>query len=125
MAKPVTLTNPGTGGALKTIKGESLWKDAVRRHYNHTAIFNLSGSSSASRCNYLDLDPTYRDAWGLPLLRMTFDFPDNDLRMSRYVTGKASEIARRRGATKVVDQPRTGPFTTIRGAAKWVVACTP
>jgi gluconate 2-dehydrogenase alpha chain len=88
------------------------WKDAVRRHYNHTAIFNLSGSSSASRWNYLDLDPTYRDAWGLPLLRMTFDFPENDLRMSRYVTNKASEIARRMGATIVVDQPRTGPFTT-------------
>jgi gluconate 2-dehydrogenase alpha chain len=63
------------------------WKEAVRRHYNHTAIFNLSGTSSASRWNYLDLDPTYRDAWGLPLLRMTFDFPENDLRMSRYVTG--------------------------------------
>jgi gluconate 2-dehydrogenase alpha chain len=88
------------------------WKEAVRRHYNHTAIFNLSGTSTASRWNYLDLDPTYRDAWGLPLLRMTFDFPENDLRMSRYVTSKASEIARRMGATVVVDQPRTGPFTT-------------
>jgi gluconate 2-dehydrogenase alpha chain len=88
------------------------WKDAVRRHYNHTAIFNLSGTSSASRWNYLDLDPTYRDAWGLPLLRMTFEFPDNDLRMSKYVTSKASEIARQMGATIVVDEPRTGPFTT-------------
>ena len=84
----------------------------MRRHYNHTAVFNLSGTSTASRWNYLDLDPTYRDAWGLPLLRMTFDFPENDLRMSRYVTNKASEIARRMGATAVVDQPRTGPFTT-------------
>jgi gluconate 2-dehydrogenase alpha chain len=88
------------------------WKDAVRRHYNHTAIFNLSGTSTAMRGNYLDLDPTYRDAWGLPLLRMTFDFPDNDLRMSRFVTHKASEIARRMGAKTVVDSPRTGPFTT-------------
>ena len=88
------------------------WKEAVRRHYNHTAIFNLSGTSSASRWNYLDLDPTYRDAWGLPLLRMTFDFPQNDLRMSRYVTNKAGEIARRMGATVVVDEPRTGTFTT-------------
>jgi gluconate 2-dehydrogenase alpha chain len=88
------------------------WKDAVRRHYNHTAIFNLSGTSTAMRGNYLDLDPTYRDAWGLPLLRITFDFPDNDVRMSRFVTHKASEIARRMGATIVVDSPRTGPFTT-------------
>src|SRR5262249_45361467 len=89
----------------------SKWKEAVRRHYNHTAIFNLSGTSSAMRWNHLDLDPTYRDAWGLPLLRMTFDFPDNDLRMSRFVTTKASEIAHRMGAKIVVNEPRTGPFT--------------
>lgn len=88
------------------------WKAAVRRHYNHTALLLLSGSSAASRGNYLDLDPTYRDAWGLPLLRMTFDFPDNDLRMSRYITRKAGEIARRMGADTVTESPRTGPFTT-------------
>ena len=85
----------------------------MRRHYNHTAIFNLSGTSTAMRGQYLDLDPTYRDAWGLPLLRITFDFPDNDVRMSRFVTHKASEIARQMGAKTVVDSPKaTGPFTT-------------
>ena len=30
------------------------------------------------RGNYLDLDPTYRDVYGQPLLRMTFDFTDNE-----------------------------------------------
>jgi gluconate 2-dehydrogenase alpha chain len=107
-ARPIEFhpTPPGTP------RWGSQWKEAVRRHYNHTAIFNLSGTSSAMRWNYLDLDPTYRDAWGLPLLRMTFDFPDNDLRMSRYVTHKAAEIAHRMGAKIVIDQPRTGPFTT-------------
>lgn len=87
------------------------WKEAVRLHYNHTAIFNVSGASMAMRWNYLDLDPTYRDAWGLPLVRITFDFPDNDLRMASYVTDKASEIARRMGAKTVVNEPRKGPFT--------------
>jgi gluconate 2-dehydrogenase alpha chain len=42
----------------------------------------VHGSSVATRWNYLDLDPTYKDAWGLPLLRMTFDFPENDIKMS-------------------------------------------
>ena len=88
------------------------WKEAVRRHYNHTTIFNLSGNSTSARQNYADLDPTYRDAWGLPLLRITFDFPDNDVRMSRHVTAKASEIARRMGAKIVVNEPRTKPYTT-------------
>ncbi len=40
----------------------------------------------AYRDCYLDLDPTYRDTHGQPLLRMTFDY-DNDIRMSRHVVG--------------------------------------
>jgi hypothetical protein len=28
-------------------------------------------------------------AWGQPLLRMTFDFPENDIRMSQYIADKA------------------------------------
>ena len=35
--------------------------------------------ATATRDNYLDLDPTYKDRHGRPLLRMTFDFPDNEL----------------------------------------------
>ncbi len=107
-ARPIEFhpTPPGTP------KWGAQWKKAVRRHYNHAAYILLSGSSVPTRWNYLDLDPTYRDAWGLPLLRMTFDFPDNDLRMSRYITKKAGEIARRMGAKIVGEEPRTGPFTT-------------
>jgi gluconate 2-dehydrogenase alpha chain len=106
-ARPIEFhpTPPGTP------RWGARWKQAVRKHYNHTAIFNISGSSTSVRQNYADLDPTYRDAWGLPLLRLTFDFPENDLRMARYVTNKASEIAHRMGAQTVVNEPRKGPFT--------------
>ncbi|KRB79205.1 hypothetical protein [Noviherbaspirillum sp. Root189] len=33
------------------------------RHYNHTAVFNIHGSSVSTGQNYLDLDPAYRDVW--------------------------------------------------------------
>ena len=65
----------------------------------------------SQRQNYLDLDPTYKDAWGQPLLRMTFDFPPNDLRMAQYVTGKAVEIGKAMGAKQVAGNPRKGPYT--------------
>src|SRR5690606_40104823 len=39
-------------------------------------------------------DPTYRDHLGRPLLRMTFDFPDNDRRMAAWLVERASEICR-------------------------------
>ena len=107
-ARPIEFhpTPPGTP------RWGSRWKEAVRKHYNHTAIFNLSGTSAAARQNYADLDPTYRDAWGLPALRITYDFPENDVRMSKYVTNKASEIAHRMGARTVVNEPRVRPYAT-------------
>jgi gluconate 2-dehydrogenase alpha chain len=88
----------------------SEWKRAVMRHYNHTSVINVHGSSVATRHNYLDLDPTYKDAWGLPLLRMTFDFPDNDIRMSAYTTAKALAIGKAMGGRLAVALPRTGPY---------------
>jgi gluconate 2-dehydrogenase alpha chain len=88
----------------------SAWKRAVARHYNHTSSVNVHGSSVSTRQNYLDLDPTYKDAWGLPLLRMTFDFPENDLKMSAYCTEKAMEIAKGMGGKLVTGSPRKGPY---------------
>ncbi|WP_028312767.1 GMC family oxidoreductase [Derxia gummosa] len=90
------------------------WKQAVFAHYNHTSVLGIHGSSVATRANYLDLDPTYKDAWGLPLLRMTFDFPDNDLKMSAYITGKAAEIGRAMGGRQVAATPRKGPYTVTQ-----------
>jgi gluconate 2-dehydrogenase alpha chain len=88
------------------------WKQAVIKHYNHTVTISVHGSSIAHRGNYLDLDPTYRDAWGQPLLRMTFDFPQNDLKMAAYLTAKAAEIGKAMGAKEVAGSPRKGPYTT-------------
>jgi gluconate 2-dehydrogenase alpha chain len=88
----------------------SAWKKAVVEHYNHTSSLSVHGSSVASPANYLDLDPTYRDAWGQPLLRMTFDFPPNDLKMSAFVTAKAVEIGRAMGGRIVAGSPRKGPY---------------
>ena len=53
------------------------------------------GSSYADRGNYLDLDPTYKDRHGRPLLRITFDFPDNDIRMQNYVSNQWRRSPRR------------------------------
>ena len=44
-----------------------------------------------SRGNYLDLDPTYKDNYGRPLLRMTFDFPTTT---SGCRTGSAEQVAK-------------------------------
>ncbi len=70
------------------------WKKAMAQNYLRSASVATHGGVTSSRNNYLDLDPTYKDVYGNPLLRLTFDFPENDHAMSRFLTGKAEEIAR-------------------------------
>ncbi len=58
-------------------------------------------------------DPTYRDAYGLPLLRMTFDRHENETKMSVWLTNKAAEIAKAIGPAKMNVSPRTGKYTIV------------
>jgi gluconate 2-dehydrogenase alpha chain len=70
------------------------WKAAVRKHYRHSAPIGTLGSVMSYRDRYLSLDPTYTDAHGLPLLRITFDWHDNETRMAAYTAAKIEEIVR-------------------------------
>lgn len=70
------------------------WKAAVADNYQRSLNIYTQGSVMTYRDTYLDLDPTYRDSFGQPLLRVTFNWHDNDIKMSQYVTGKAAEIAK-------------------------------
>ena len=89
----------------------SKWKQANADWFAHSFNIYVHGSWYPHRENYLDLDPTYSDAYGQPLVRMTCDIRDNELRMSEYLTKKAVEIARATGATIVgTPSPRKGPY---------------
>ncbi len=70
------------------------WKLAIRKHYRHSAPIGSLGSVMSYRDRYLSLDPTYKDAHGLPLLRITFDWHDNEYRMVAHSAAKMDEIVR-------------------------------
>lgn len=106
------------------------WKQAVARHYNHTTSLSCHGSSVSTRTNYLSLDPTYRDAYGRPLLRLTYDYPDNDHRMSAHITDAAERIAMAMGARMTVrgDLPDTYsvvPYQTTHNTGGAIMGADP
>jgi gluconate 2-dehydrogenase alpha chain len=72
----------------------SKWKKATAETYGRVMSIGGSGSSYAVRGNYLDLDPTYKDNHGRPLLRITFEFPDNDVKMQKWVGDQCVKIAK-------------------------------
>ncbi|WP_414637896.1 GMC family oxidoreductase [Aliidongia sp.] len=88
------------------------WKQAVKDNYLSTvyAGTGVHGACASYRTNYLDLDPTWKDRFGRPLLRMTMDLHDNELRMSAFLTDKYAEIIQAMGANQVAKQPRKGPY---------------
>lgn len=89
------------------------WKQANADWYAHSFSLGAQATCYPHRENFLDLDPAYTDAYGQPLVRMTFDWRENEMRMSEYVTKKMEGIAHAAGATIVGPAvPRKGPFDT-------------
>ena len=88
------------------------WKEALRDNYLSSMIVGgaCHGSFYSYRDVYLDLDPTYKDRFGRPLMRMTIDLHDNELKMSAFLTDKYAGILQQMGAKQIVKQPRKGPY---------------
>ena len=78
------------------------WKQTVQQYYNRSVGVGMQGESPAYRQNYVDLDPTYRDAYGDPLIRITFNWTDNERKMVRWIADNPiTEIANALGGSKM------------------------
>lgn len=81
---PVPSGTPGWG---------SEWKQAITDSFRHNFYFEVQGACMSYRDTYLDLDPTYKDSFGRPLLRMTFNWHDNEIRGSQFYFEKGEQLA--------------------------------
>ncbi|TFY97197.1 GMC family oxidoreductase [Ramlibacter humi] len=91
----------------------SQWKKALAHNYLRTMSLATHGAVMSHRGNFLDLDPTYRDVYGRPLMRMTFDYTDNEHRMSDFLTDKAAAIAKAMNAREIKANPRKGSWDVV------------
>jgi gluconate 2-dehydrogenase alpha chain len=90
------------------------WKKATAKWYNHAVNIGASGCNYAHRENYLDLDPTYKDALGRPLIRMSYDFRDNDKKMAQHIAGVLDKLATAMNPTiKGKASARTGTYNVV------------
>ena len=70
------------------------WKRAVAKWYHSATSIVTAGSVMPNRTNYLDLDPTYTNRFGQPLMRITFDFKDNEQKLVRSAAAVIGEIGK-------------------------------
>ncbi|MGH7043823.1 MAG: GMC family oxidoreductase [Acetobacteraceae bacterium] len=99
-----TMTPPGTPN------WGAAWKQAVAENYLSSYTAATHGSCYSYRDVFLDLDPTYKDPLGQPLLRITFDFHDNEIKMSRFLTDRLAQIVQKMGPRQIEKKPRTAPY---------------
>lgn len=90
------------------------WKDALRKNWDSFVPITIQGESLPYDDQFFDLDPTYTDQYGLPLLRLTFDWHDNDQRLYRFIAQRCQEIMRAMNATKIKITPELGPYDYSR-----------
>ena len=93
-----------------TPKWGAKWKKAVAQELSDDRHHRHPRRGDGHRGNFLDLDPTYRDAHGRPLMRMTFDFTDNEHKMSDYLTDRAADIAKAMKPREINAKKRTGHY---------------
>ena len=98
---PVPEESPRWG---KEFKANSL------KYANSVLSVGSQGSSMPYRHHYLDLDPTYKDAFGDPLIRITFDFEEQDRQLARYLSDRRAEIVQEMGGQNIMKLKELGPY---------------
>jgi gluconate 2-dehydrogenase alpha chain len=106
-----------TFGVLpRTVKARwgSEWKKASIDYLDRTASVSFSGEHIPYQGNYMDLDPTYKDSDGDPLLRLTLNWRDNDRKIVEFMTAKAVEIGKAMGAKEINPNPGYRDYDVTR-----------
>ena len=77
------------------------YKENLTRYYTRWFDIGVHPETLPHKDNRVDLDPVRKDAWGIPLPRVTFSFHQNEHRMWRFIGEKCEAIMREAGATHI------------------------
>lgn len=111
----------GIGPALPTERSDlgghgvewgASWKQNLARNWDSQTGVSIQGESLPYEDQFLDLDPVYKDAWGQPLLRITYDFHENDRRLYKYVAARCIEIMEAMEPTRMSTTPELESYNT-------------
>jgi len=86
------------------------FKEQSVKYANSVLEVKSQGASLPHVENYLDLDPTYKDAYGMPLLRMTYDYTEQDQELVKYISKVTRKIAEDMGPDHIDTVDEQAPF---------------
>jgi gluconate 2-dehydrogenase alpha chain len=94
----------GTPSWGKDFKSQSI------KYANRVLKVGGQGACMSYKHHYLDLDPTYKDTFGDPLIRITFDFEEQDRQLAKFLADQCAAIVKEMGADKVQSMKELGPY---------------
>jgi len=98
-------------------KGTPSWgkdfKQASIKYANRYITVSPQGCSMPFKHHYLDLDPEYKDNFGLPLIRITYDYENQDREMVKFMATKTSEIVKQMNPTTIQSSGDLNPYNII------------
>jgi gluconate 2-dehydrogenase alpha chain len=106
------------------------FKRASIENFTRTLSVGGQGASMPHRENFMSLDGTYKDIYGVPLLQLTYNFTDQDRALHSYLTERAGEIMQEMGAkTVVADNPISDydivPYQTTHNTGGTIMGADP
>jgi choline dehydrogenase-like flavoprotein len=107
-----------TGGG-RTWPGEPTWgrqwKRRSRDYFSRMVGAAAHATSLPVSTNRVDLDPVEKDAWGLPVPRLTFTEHPLDTKLSQFFNDRSRELLQAAGAAKL-SEPRVATPSKGGGA---------
>jgi gluconate 2-dehydrogenase alpha chain len=86
------------------------WKEDLRNNWDGVVAITFEGDILPYPDQYLDLDPVYKDNFGLPLLRLTFDFHENEKNLYHFIASRTQEIMQQMGPTRMNARLDLAPY---------------
>ncbi len=88
--------------------GSSFKKDVKRLYPARARVWLSGGEMLARRDNFVELDPEVKDAWGIPVLRISVTHSDNDRKLYANFFERAKELFVAAGGEITNATPRMG-----------------
>lgn len=112
-----------TQAGLRPIANNPVPKDTPRwgakfkqqslKYANRMLTVGIQGANLPYRHHYLDLDPVYKDVNGVPLMRMTFDFEEQDRKLVNFIAEKTKVIAEAMKPTMVETSNKITTYSIV------------
>jgi len=98
--RPITAANMNTFGRVPRNWG-SQWKAFIRENADRTSSSYIQKTTLPYEGNYLDLDPGVTDPLGLPVIRITAHYRENEVAIAEFSQDRMEEWYREAGAIEI------------------------